>query len=158
MTWYLANVFVHIMCAILWIGDVLFWIILVGPLERRVGGAEAARVLAKVNAAPWPPHKIPSPVRIAFSQVPWMLFLVLAATGVVMILHRGFSFGDLATGAIFGTAFGRVLGPKLAVVAVVAVLQLRLGRRPGRTAVYTTAGAALALIILSAALARVVTP
>jgi len=154
MIWYLSAVFVHIMCAILWIGYVLFWLIITRPIERRFDSAESSRILGLVNHAEWPPRMIPSPVRLRFSQVAWVFLVVLALTGTVMAVHRGVTGTELLSGAFLHARFGQILTAKLAVVVLVVALQLRLARRPGTGVVLATTFAAVGLVILSTILAR----
>ncbi len=154
----LLTVYVHIMCAIVWIGYVLFWLILTPPVERRFGAPVAADILGLVTRSEWPPRAIPAPFRLTFPQVAWGLLLLLALTGTIMAVSRGVTGADVVSGDIIRTVFGRVLVLKLAVVAVVIALQVRLARRPNRAAVYATSAAAFGLIVLSAILARVATP
>jgi uncharacterized membrane protein len=158
MIWYLSSVFVHVMCSILWVGWVLFWLLIARPIERRLEGAESARVLGSVNRAQWPPRAIPVPFRLTLPQVAWGLLLLLAASGTVMLVHRsappeGAFFGRLPPGP-----FGPILAAKLVVVGAVVILHVRLARRPGSGAVLATALAAVTLVVLSAALARAVLP
>jgi hypothetical protein len=158
MTWYLLNVFVHIMCSILWIGYVIFWLTIARPLERRFEPAESTRILGVVNAAEWPPRAIPTPFRLTLSQVAWLLLFVFAATGMVMLLHKAAALEGGLGGLDLRDRFGGVLAAKLALVGVLALLQLRLGRRPGLGVVYGLAGASLLVVVLSAVLARAGSP
>ncbi|MFH1679288.1 MAG: hypothetical protein ABIH26_01440 [Candidatus Eisenbacteria bacterium] len=154
MVLHLLIVFLHIMTSIFWIGYALFWSIIVGPVARSYSPAEGARLLESVNRAPWPPRKIPTPVRLDFSQIGWLLIGVLAVTGVLLAVYEGAAAGGVASGRFLLGRFGRVLAAKLLFVLLAAGLQFRLASRPGPRAAHANLLAAVVVIVLSALLAR----
>jgi hypothetical protein len=154
MTWYLLNVFVHIMSSILWVGYLLFWTIIIGPISRRSDTMEADGILRLVNLAPWPPREIPVPRRMRFFQIGWVLLLVLAVTGVILIASKGITPLGIVSGEVFLAPFGQALVVKLLLVVVLLFLQLRLARRPSPRLVYTAMGVTVILVGLSVFLAR----
>jgi len=154
MTWYLLNVFVHIMSSILWVGYLLFWTIIVGPIARRFGATEADGILRIVNLAHWPPPEIPAPLRMRFFQIGWVLLAVLAVTGVIMLAARGVTPHGIASGGLFLLPFGRALALKILLVVALLFLQVRLARRPSPRLVYTTMGVTVMVVAVSVFLAR----
>jgi uncharacterized membrane protein len=154
MAAHLIIVFLHIMTSIVWVGYVLFWTIVAGPIARSGGSSEAARVFEAVNRAPWPPRKIPTPFRFKFSQVGGLLLIVLAITGFVLVVAEGIGPGDLLSGRFLADRFGRLLAAKLVFVALLAVLQFRLAARPSQRSAYANLAAAVVVVVLSALLAR----
>lgn len=154
MGWQLLIVFIHMMAAIVWFGYVLFWAIITGPVAEKQGPRGAARVLALVNRAAWPPRQIPLPFRLTLSQVGWGLLALLALTGVLLLPHKGVAFGDLFTGAAFAGRFGGLLAAKLVLVAALGALQLRLALRPTRGIAYANLAGAVLVAGFSVYLAR----
>jgi hypothetical protein len=154
MTWYLLNVFVHIMSSVLWVGYLLFWTIIIGPISRRFDMTEAEGILRLVNLAPWPPREIPVPRRMQFFQIGWVLLLVLAVTGFIMIASKGLGPHEIMSGELLLAPFGQVLVVKLLLVVALVLLQLRLARRPSPPLVYATMSVTLILVGLSVFLAR----
>ncbi|MBM3319135.1 MAG: hypothetical protein FJY73_00465 [Candidatus Eisenbacteria bacterium] len=156
MAVHLLVVFLHIMTSILWVGYVLFWTIVAGPIARAGGSSEAARVFEAVNRAPWPPRKIPAPFRFKFSQVGGLLLVVLAITGFLLVFAEGIGLGDLVSGRFLTDRFGRLLAVKLVLVLLLAGLQFRLAARPSRRTAYGNLLGAVIVVVLSALLARLV--
>ena len=57
-----------------------------------------------------------------FRTVGWIALATLAATGLVQVVHRAGGTAALADGEWWRTPFGRILGLKLALVAIALVL------------------------------------
>lgn len=122
-TLYLVSVGLHIVAACAWLGGMLFLVLVVVPSLR-------ARELA--------PHAAAA-IRIVgerYRTVGWVTLLVLVATGLVNASFRAGSFPGLGDAAWWTTPFGRFLGMKLALVALVLVLSavhdFWVGPRAGR--------------------------
>ncbi|RPJ43902.1 MAG: hypothetical protein EHM19_07760 [Candidatus Latescibacterota bacterium] len=154
MAAHLFVVFLHIMISIVWIGYALFWAIIAGPVVRAYGTGESDRVLTLVSRAPWPPAKVPVPFRLRFSGVAWSLLVLLAATGLLLVLHEASKAGPVAWGAFWSGRFGGLLAAKLVFVLALAGLQVRLAKRPGPRLAMANLGIAVIVVALSALLAR----
>lgn len=102
---YLFFVWLHILAAALWVGGMLFFVLVLLPLSR----SERYRALA------------PELVQLSglrFRTVGWTALILLIVTGTLALLYRG--LGSLLGEAAFWHApFGSVLAMKLFLVAVV---------------------------------------
>lgn len=121
MQWlYFFSVFLHLLAAIIWVGGMIFLVIIVVPALRRpeFGGIAAALVR-------W------SGMR--FRRVGWICFGVLFATGVANLLLRGIGWRELQSGEFWQGAFGYTLMIKLslaaAILAVSAIHDFFVGPR-----------------------------
>lgn len=105
-TLYLANVFAHILAAMIWIGGSAFIALVLAPsLRRDPGSAKALR------AAAW-----------RFRTVGWISLGVLLATGAANLAFRGIGFDALLTGAAFRGAAGHALAVKLGAFAALLAI------------------------------------
>lgn len=105
---YQLSVYLHILSAMVWVGGMLFLTLVAVPVARRLPPAERARLLDAVGRR--------------FRAVGWAAVALLIATGIVNTSYRRVAWGDLVSGAILDTTFGRVLGLKLAVVAAMLAI------------------------------------
>jgi hypothetical protein len=154
MAGHLLNVFLHIMLSIVWVGYALFWAIVAGQVVKEYGPEGSPRVFALVNRAPWPPRKLPIPWHMKFSGVAAGLLLLLALTGAILAAHEAGSLGALASGAFLSGKFGRLLAAKVILVAVLVAGQVRLARSPGPRLAWANLAVTVAVVVLSALLAR----
>ena len=106
---YLASVWLHLVAALLWAGGMLFLVVVVVPLLRTPALRPQAAALLQA-------------LGLRFRAVGWVSLLVLVVTGVVNTAFRGGSAGTLVDAAWWATPFGRLLGHKLALVAVILAL------------------------------------
>jgi putative copper export protein len=122
---YLANVTLHLLAAVLWLGGMFFL------------GAVGAPVLRGVE----PPalrQRLFHELGVRFRVVGWWAVAVLVTTGIANLYLRGWLAweGVLGSAAFWGTALGHALGWKLvavvAMIAVSAVHDFVLGPRTGR--------------------------
>jgi putative copper export protein len=104
---YLFAVFLHLSAAIAWIGGMVFLVAVVVPALRH--DREALRATMQTFGK-------------RFRTVGWVCLATLVATGTFNLLHRGYSLGDIVSGAVFAGAWGHVLAHKLGLVAVILVL------------------------------------
>jgi len=102
---YLANVYVHILAAMAWIGGSAFIALVLAPLMRRSGGTHDAALRAAA---------------LRFRTVGWISLAVLVATGMGNLAVRGIGLADVLRGAAFRGSAGHALGCKL--ILVVAML------------------------------------
>ena len=97
--------FVHVLSAMVWVGGQLLLSLLVLPvLRRRLDAASRAPLTREVG--------------VRFGVFTVAIFLpVQIASGIALAAHRGLTVGDLAE-----PGYGRTLGEKLTLFAVVLVI------------------------------------
>lgn len=108
-TLYLVSVGLHIVAAALWIGGMLFLVLVIVPSLRSPALAPHATAAIRV-------------VGERFRTVGWVTLLVLFVTGTVNAAFRAGSASELSTSTWWATPFGRLLAMKLVLVALVLVL------------------------------------
>jgi len=106
---YVFSVWVHLLAAIAWIGGMLFLVTVMVPLLRRPEMRARAAELFHV-------------VGLRFRTVGWIAIGVLVVTGITNLLLRGYTLGQVATGAVFAGPFGHTLAMKLTLVLGLLVL------------------------------------
>ena len=124
---YLANVTVHILAAMLWLGGMFFLGVVGAPALRAV---EPAAVRQRIFQE----------LGIRFRSVGWWAIGVLLVTGTLNLYFRGWLHWDgvLGSSHFWSTAVGHALAFKLlAVTAMIVVSSIHdfvLGPRAGRAA------------------------
>lgn len=135
---YQFSVFVHIVSAIVWVGGMLCFALVVVPVARRLPPHERAALVGAMGRR--------------FRAVGWVCVALLIATGLVNSAYRGVTWADVWTGDLFGSLFGRLLAAKLGLVAVMlllsAVHDFVVG--PASARAYQQAGAQPSPALLSA--------
>ncbi|MEO7986793.1 MAG: DUF4149 domain-containing protein [Gemmatimonadales bacterium] len=122
---YLANVTVHLLAAVLWLGGMFFFGLVGAPVLRQVEPLELRQRLFTT-------------LGLRFRALGWWAIAVLFATGVVNLRFRGWLMWDgvLGSPAFWKTSTGHALAWKLGAVAamivVSAVHDFALGPRAGR--------------------------
>ena len=106
---YIFSVWVHIVSAAIWIGGMVFIILVVIPILRR---SEYREIYTEVL------HK----VGIRFRLLGWVSLLLLIVSGVFSLLYRGYGISDLQSGRIFQGEFGEILLHKLVLVISTLVI------------------------------------
>lgn len=104
---YLANVYIHVLAAMVWIGGSAFIALVVAPLMRRGGGKDDAVLRAAA---------------VRFRTVGWISLGILVATGTGNLAFRGIGLSDLLSGAAFRGSAGHALACKLILVAVMLAI------------------------------------
>lgn len=141
--WELLVVYAHVVAAVFWVGQALFWTIVIGSLHA-VGSSERGRLLGLMNQSPWPPAPIPAPFRVRFRDLGWAILVVLAATGVlILVLRPGADAGAMAT------SIDSAMAMKLAGVAVLVVFQLWWRVHPRPALAYLSMVLSLVVVALS---------
>jgi uncharacterized membrane protein len=131
---YLANVTVHILAAMFWLGGMFFLGIVGAPALR---GVEPAAMRQRIFQQ----------LGVRFRTAGWWAIGVLVVTGTLNLYFRGWLHWDSALGSsrFWATAGGRALVLKLVAVAAMLVVSsihdFVLGPRAGRA----TPGTALAI-------------
>jgi copper resistance protein D len=107
--WYHLSVFLHILCAIIWIGGMLFIVMILAPLLRSADfRAQAVRVLHVTGKK--------------FKRIAWCCFGVLLVTGFLNAGAR-WGFANLFTAGFWSTPYpGQVLLHKLLTFVLVICL------------------------------------
>ncbi len=121
---YYANVTIHVLAAMLWLGGMFFLAVVGGPVLRGVESEVVRRELFRRLGE-------------RFRTVGWVAIVVLIGTGLMNLRFRGLlDAGVLGSPAFWGSRYGHALAWKLgAVVAMViasAVHDFVLGPRTGR--------------------------
>lgn len=117
---YLLSVTIHVLAAMLWVGGMGFFALVVVPVVRRHAGDAQVRELVRG-------------VGMRFASVGWVALGTLIVTGVCNLGFRGL-LPALATGDFWRSSFGHVLAMKLTVVAAVLVVSLLHAREARRAA------------------------
>ncbi len=108
---YYANVVVHVLAAMLWLGGMFFFGIVGAPVLRGLSPPELRQQLFQQ-------------LGLRFRTVGWWAIGVLIVTGVVNLHYRGLLQWDgvLGTGAFWQTTLGQTLALKLIAVATMLVI------------------------------------
>jgi uncharacterized membrane protein len=110
-TLYYANITLHVLAALLWLGGMFFLGIVGAPVLRSVEPPALRQQLFQQ-------------LGLRFRSIGWGAITVLVATGVLNLHHRGLLHwsGPLGEPAFWRTAFGHALAVKLiAVMVMIAV-------------------------------------
>ncbi|HNF85734.1 MAG TPA: DUF4149 domain-containing protein, partial [bacterium] len=81
LTGYFISVFLHILCAMIWVGGLIFFVIVFVPLLRN---PEYKNVAPKIVL--WAGER--------FRFWGWIVFGLLLTTGLYNVFARGYSWGD----------------------------------------------------------------
>lgn len=119
---YLITVWIHILAAMVWIGGSAYIALVLVPVVRRSPSRQTAAQLLRAGA-------------LRFRTVGWVSLGLLVLTGCLNLAFRGYGIHACLSGAIFAGAFGKTLGLKLILVAVLltvsAVHDFYLGPKAG---------------------------
>ena len=107
---YQLSVLIHVLAAMVWVGGMLFLALVVVPATRGMPPRERSALFQVVG--------------YRFRTVGWVCIGLLLVTGVVNTAYRGVTWDSLFTAELWASDFGRVLGLKLGVVAVMLLLSL----------------------------------
>jgi len=107
-TLYLLSVFIHILTATIWVGGMMFLVLVVVPWLRSDGRNVAGRFLMETG--------------IRFRNVGWWCFVTLLVTGTFNLWFRGVRFGDFVNPEWLATAFGKSVVLKLALFLCVLLV------------------------------------
>ncbi|MFN8488688.1 MAG: DUF4149 domain-containing protein [Caldilineaceae bacterium] len=103
---YLLSVWLHILAAMTWLGGMLFFVIVLVPVTRHPAYREVAGELVQR-------------VGVRFRWLGWLCFGLLIATGTVNLINRGVTWASLVDAHFWNGSFGRTLGMKLFLVAII---------------------------------------
>lgn len=133
MSWYYANVTLHVLAALFWLGGMLFLGIVGAPVLRKVEPptlrAELFRQLGQ-----------------GFRTAGWTAIAILVVTGVFNLQFRGMLSAELLlSGDFWGTRYGTALAWKLVAVTVMLTISAVHDFVDGPRASTATPGSAEAL-------------
>lgn len=131
--------FLHLVFTVFLVGYVLYWAIMVVSLRRTFDPSETDRLLGIANRARWPHVGVPWRLRLPLPLMAWGFLGILLITGLVLAAGHGFDM---------------VLGLKVALVILFAVIHLGLTRRPAPPLVMVNFALALIIVVLSGLLIR----
>lgn len=115
---YTLSVLLHVVAACVWVGGLLFFVLVLGPLAKRMPVENAAAVLRLTGQR--------------FRAVGTASLAVLVVTGFGNLLTRWAPVDALLSAELWRSTFGVLLGIKLALVAVILLsssVHSRLGAR-----------------------------
>lgn len=111
MSWYFANVTVHVFAALFWLGGMFFLAAVGAPVIRRIGDPALRRDLFRILGE-------------RFRRAGWIAIGVLVVTGTLNLWFRGMlSWSVLGSPAFWSTPYGGALAWKLGSVSVMLVIQ-----------------------------------
>lgn len=105
---YLLSVWVHILAATVWIGGMLFLVLVVVPWLRKGGRTDAAAFLRETGTR--------------FRNVAWVCFGLLLVTGTFNLWIRGVRLGDFARADWLRSSFGETVVLKLSAFLLVLLI------------------------------------
>ncbi|HXS15960.1 MAG TPA: DUF4149 domain-containing protein, partial [Polyangiaceae bacterium] len=105
---YLLSVWLHILAAMVWVGGMLFLVLVAVPWLRSGQRAQAAAFFRETGPR--------------FRSVGWTCFLVLLSTGSFNLWVRGVRLADFGRAEWLASPFGKTVLLKLSVFALVLVV------------------------------------
>jgi putative copper export protein len=107
---YFLSVWIHIIAATIWVGGMLFLVLVVVPWLRRGDPASAGKMLRETGAR--------------FRNVGWVCFGLLLLTGTFNLWVRGVRLPDFTRTEWLSSGFGGTVVAKLALFAGVLVVSV----------------------------------
>lgn len=107
---YLLSVYLHILCAVVWIGGIAFLVLVVVPWLRAGNQDLAAKFLRDTG--------------LRFRSIGWGCFAVLAVTGTFNLWMRNVRWSSFGDPEWLGSRFGQTVTMKLAVFLAVLATSL----------------------------------
>jgi len=108
---YILSVWLHILAATIWVGGMLFLVLVVVPWLRS-GGQQYAGLFLRETAT-------------RFRSIAWWCFGVVLVTGTFNLWMRGVRFGNFVDPQWLASPFGSTVAAKLAVFALVLAISAR---------------------------------
>jgi uncharacterized membrane protein len=106
---YLLSVWLHILAAAVWIGGMIFLVLVLVPATRRPEYRDIAAPLIR-----WTGER--------FRWVGWVCLGLLVLSGTFNVAYRGFTWKDALSGRLWQGPFGQALGIKLLLVSAILAL------------------------------------
>jgi uncharacterized membrane protein len=139
MALYWSCISLHLLAAVLWLGHMFVWSLVVGPAMKRIEPPQTAELLREYS--------------LFMGGLGWPALAVLIVTGLYMLSWRGVSPSSLLSGAAFSVA-GGILVVKLAPVLFMILYQAVFGHGRAPSAIIINILAALIVLAASVALVR----
>lgn len=105
---YLLSVFIHILSATLWIGGMLFLILIVSPFLKQSDGPDSAHFYRNAGTR--------------FRKIAWIGFGVFFVTGAFNLSYRGVKLTDFFRAEWLSAPYGKLIVTKLALFFVILAL------------------------------------
>lgn len=105
---YEISVWLHLVAAAIWLGGMLFLVLVVVPWLRAGGRADAVVLLRETGRR--------------FRSLGWACFAVFLITGIFNLSMRGVRLADLFASEWIASSFGRIVWLKLALFAAIVAL------------------------------------
>jgi hypothetical protein len=153
VTAYLVESWLHLLTAILLVGNALFWVVMTIGVSRSGDPAESSRLLAVVNSARWPHVVLPRALRLPFPALAWTFLIVIGVTGVLLLQSHSGTLGAVVREAP-ADRFGGLMRAKLALVGLLVLGQVQVTIQPRRWLALVNGGLVLAIITASVLLKR----
>jgi hypothetical protein len=154
MTAYLIGSWLHLVTAILLVGNALFWVVMTTGVCRSGDPAESARLLGVVNSARWPHVIVPRALRLPFPALAWTFLIVLGVTGVLLLRSDGGTLGAAVREGAAEDRFGGLMRVKLALLGLLVLGQVQVTLQPRRWLAFVNGGVVLAIVAASVLLKR----
>lgn len=132
--------YLHLVFTVFLVGYALYWAIMVVSLRRDFTPDNTQRLLDIANRSRWPHVVVPWRLRLPLPFMAWGFLTMLLITGVALMMSYGFD---------------ALLAFKVALVAIFALVQAGLTRRPARGLIFANFALVLLIVILSGLLVRV---
>jgi uncharacterized membrane protein len=140
MNWYLLLVIMHLLAVSFWLGHMVFWTFVVGPITRQFSPPATGQSIKQMS--------------LRWGGLGWPALFVLALTGVMLLSARGVTLQSLFSRELYASPFGRILGIKLLLVTMMALYQVLVGHRSAPGLVMLNIIIAFLIIALSIILIR----
>ncbi len=109
LTIYFIAVFLHIVSAMVWVGGLVFFVLVMVPFVRQ----EEYKGIAP-GIVQW--------VGLRFRFWAWVCLFLLVITGLFNVFARGFGWADLIDGTLWSGHFGETLAIKLLLAGIIFIL------------------------------------
>ena len=144
----------HLVAAVLLMGNALFWVVMtIGAARSSSQPEDAARLLGLINSGRWPHVIVPRPLRLPFPALAWIFLVVLAVSGIFLVQSRE-TVGAVLREPILQDRFAELMRVKLALVGLLLVGQVQLTVEPRRWLAFVNGALALAIVSVSVLLER----
>lgn len=107
---YVLSVWLHVLSAMLWLGGMLFLVVVVIPILRGGDRRQAAEMMHRAG--------------LKFRTIGWICFALFVATGTYQLAYRGVGLSDFWDPAFLSSPFGSAIAWKLGLFALVLALSV----------------------------------
>lgn len=107
---YVLSVWLHVLAATLWLGGMLFLVVVVIPLLRQMDRRQASTFMHRAG--------------LKFRTVGWTSFAIFIATGTYQLAYRGVAVSDFWDPVFLRSSSGSAIAWKLALFILVLALSV----------------------------------